>query len=138
MGLASPAQLFVPSTNMEYGQRYLENLRNMSATGGLLPKVMAAYNAGPLPVERWNSEVKDNGDPLLFIESLPYYETRAYVNTVMRNYWMYQIQAKGSADCLTGMAQGMWPTFPTAKGVRMVRLTQKGNFVAPSIAGGSD
>jgi soluble lytic murein transglycosylase-like protein len=138
MGLASPAQLFVPSTNMEYGQRYLENLRNMSATGGLLPKVMAAYNAGPLPVERWNSEVKDNGDPLLFIESLPYYETRAYVNTVMRNYWMYQIQAKGSAECLTGMAQGMWPAFPTAKGVRMVRLTQKGNLAAPSIAGGSD
>jgi soluble lytic murein transglycosylase-like protein len=138
MGLASPAQLFVPSTNMEYGQRYLENLRNMSATGGLLPKVMAAYNAGPLPVERWNSEVKDNGDPLLFIESLPYYETRAYVNIVMRNYWMYQIQAKGSAECLTGMAQGMWPTFPTAKGVRMVRLSHKGNLAAPSIAGGSD
>ncbi|HKY81109.1 MAG TPA: lytic transglycosylase domain-containing protein [Sphingobium sp.] len=138
MGLASPAQLFVPSTNMEYGQRYLENLRDMSATGGLLPKVMAAYNAGPLPVERWNSEVKDNGDPLLFIESLPYYETRAYVNIVMRNYWMYQIQAKGSADCLTGMAQGLWPTFPNAKGVRMVRLTQKGPINGPSIAGGSD
>lgn len=138
MGLSSPAQLFVPSTNMEYGQRYLENLRDMSATGGLLPKVMAAYNAGPLPVERWNSEVKDNGDPLLFIESLPYYETRAYVNIVMRNYWMYQIQAKGSADCLTGMAQGMWPTFPTAKGARMVRLTQKAPFTGLSIAGGSD
>ena len=138
MGLASPAQLFVPSTNMEYGQRYLENLRDMSATGGLLPKVMAAYNAGPLPVERWNSEVKDNGDPLLFIESLPYYETRAYVNIVMRNYWMYQIQAKGSADCLTGMAQGMWPTFPGAKGVKMVRIAQKTPFSGPSIAGGSD
>ncbi|GLV27557.1 lytic transglycosylase [Sphingobium sp. TomTYG75] len=138
LGLSSPAQLFVPSTNMEYGQRYLENLRNMSATGGLLPKVMAAYNAGPLPVERWNSEVKDNGDPLLFMESLPYYETRAYVNIVMRNYWMYQIQAKGSADCLTGMAQGMWPTFPTAKGTRMVRLSQNSNLSAPSIAGGSD
>ena len=138
MGLSSPAQLFVPSTNMEYGQRYLENLRNMSATGGLLPKVMAAYNAGPLPVERWNSEVKDNGDPLLFMESLPYYETRAYVNIVMRNYWIYQIQAKGSADCLTGMAQGMWPTFPTAKGTRMVRLSQNSNLSAPSIAGGSD
>lgn len=138
MGLASPAQLFVPSTNMEYGQRYLETLRDMSATGGLLPKVMAAYNAGPLPVERWNSEVKDKGDPLLFMESLPYYETRAYVNTVMRNYWMYQIQAKGKADCLTGMAQGMWPTFPGAKGVKMVRLTQKAPMIASSIAGGSD
>ncbi|MBH2000460.1 MAG: lytic transglycosylase domain-containing protein [Sphingomonadaceae bacterium] len=124
MGLASADQLFVPSTNMEFGQRYLEALRDMSATGGLLPKVMAAYNAGPLPVERWNSEVKDKGDPLLFIESLPYYETRAYVNIVMRNYWMYQIQAKGDADCLTGMAQGMWPTFPNAKGVKLVRLSK--------------
>ncbi len=42
MGLSSADQLFVPSTNMEFGQRYLETLRDMSATGGLLPKVMAA------------------------------------------------------------------------------------------------
>lgn len=124
VGMTNASQLFVPSTNMEYGQRYLESLRDMSATGGLLPKVMAAYNAGPQPVERWNSEVKDKGDPLLFIESLPYYETRAYVNIVMRNYWMYQIQAKGSAECLTGMAQGMWPTFPTSKGMKLVRLSR--------------
>ena len=138
MGLSSPAQLFVPSTNMEYGQRYLEKLRDMSATGGLLPKVMAAYNAGPVPVERWNSEVKHNGDPLLFIESLPYYETRAYVNTVMRNYWMYQIQAKGSADCLTGMAQGMWPTFPNSKGVKLVRLSQNSRHNGPDAVSGSN
>jgi soluble lytic murein transglycosylase len=136
VGLSNASQLFVPSTNMEYGQRYLESLRDMSATGGLLPKVMAAYNAGPLPVERWNSEVKDKGDPLLFIESLPYYETRAYVNIVMRNYWMYQIQAKGEADCLTGMAQGMWPTFPNAKGVKLVRLSKADGRAM--IAGGSD
>jgi len=136
MGLTSAAQLFVPSTNMEYGQRYLETLRDMGATGGLLPKVMAAYNAGPLPVQRWNVQVKDNGDPLLFMESLPYYETRAYVNIVMRNYWMYQIQAKGKADCLTGMAQGLWPTFPGAKGSRLVRLSRAGG--QSSVAGGSD
>lgn len=136
MGLASAAQLFVPSTNMEFGQRYLEALRDMSATGGLLPKVMAAYNAGPLPVERWNAQVKDKGDPLLFMESLPYYETRAYVNIVMRNYWMYQIQAKGTADCLTGMAQGMWPTFPNAKGVKLVRLSQSDGRA--SMGGGAD
>ena len=140
MGLASASQLFVPSTNMEYGQRYLETLRDMSATGGLLPKVMAAYNAGPLPVSRWNTQVHDNGDPLLFMESLPYYETRAYVNIVMRNYWMYQIQAKGSADCLTGMAQGMWPTFPNANGVKLVRLSKADGRATPtaSMGGGSD
>jgi len=136
MGLASAAQLFVPSTNMEFGQRYLEALRDMHATGGLLPKVMAAYNAGPVPVERWNSEVRDNGDPLLFIESLPYYETRAYVNIVMRNYWMYQIQAKGGAEGLTGMVQGLWPTFPGTKGAKLVRLSRADGRSA--IAGGSD
>ncbi len=125
VGMTAASQLFIPSTNMEYGQRYLESLRDMGATGGLLPKVMAAYNAGPTPVERWNYEVKDGGDPLLFIESLPYYETRAYVNIVMRNYWMYQIQAKGEADGLTGMAQGMWPMFPGTKGTKLVRLTGK-------------
>jgi soluble lytic murein transglycosylase len=136
MGLSSADQLFVPSTNMEFGQRYLETLRDMSATGGLLPKVMAAYNAGPQPVERWNTQVHDKGDPLLFMESLPYYETRAYVNIVMRNYWMYQIQAKGSAECLTGMAQGLWPTFPTAKGMKLVRLSKADG--GASIGGGAD
>lgn len=137
MGLDSAARLFTPSTNMEYGQRYLETLRDMSATGGLLPKVMAAYNAGPLPVQRWNTQVKDNGDPLLFMESLPYYETRAYVNIVMRNYWMYQIQAKGQADGLTGMAQGLWPTFPGSRGSRFVRLSRvDGKNV--TAGGGSD
>ena len=76
------------------------------------------------------------GDPLLFMESLPYYETRAYVNIVMRNYWMYQIQGKGSADCLTGMAQGLWPTFPTSKGMKLVRMNKVDS--RGSMGGGSD
>lgn len=113
-GRVSAEQLNIPSTNLEYGQRYLEQLRDMGATGGLLPKIMAAYNAGPTPVERWNTQVRDGGDPLLFIESLPYYETRAYVNIVMRNYWVYQMQRSGRADALTMMAQGGWPRFPKA------------------------
>lgn len=119
----SSAQLDTPSTNMEYGQRYLETLRDMSATGGLLPKVMAAYNAGPAPVERWNTQVRDNGDPLLFIESLPYYETRAYVNIVMRNYWVYQLQTTGKAEALRVMAQGGWPRFPAKPSAANVRLS---------------
>lgn len=119
----SAMQLDTPSTNIEYGQRYLELLRDTSATGGLLPKVMAAYNAGPTPVERWNSQVRDNGDPLLFIESLPYYETRAYVNIVMRNYWMYQLQTAGRSDALATMAQGGWPRFPKAAAKPNIRLS---------------
>jgi soluble lytic murein transglycosylase-like protein len=119
------ARLTTPSTNLEYGQRYLETLRDMKATGGLLPKVMAAYNAGPLPVERWNTQVRDNGDPLLFTESLPYYETRAYVNIVMRNYWMYELRDDGRAEALTAMAQGKWPAFPSMKNGKAVELSYR-------------
>ncbi|WP_445177169.1 lytic transglycosylase domain-containing protein [Rhizorhapis sp. SPR117] len=124
--MVDPAQLNNPSTNMEYGQRYLESLRDMSATGGLLPKVMAAYNAGPTPVGRWNSEVRDNGDPLLFIESIPYYETRAYVTIVMRNYWMYQQQAGEETSSLASLAQGLWPRFPGMSGATAVRADANG------------
>src|SRR6185436_5866564 len=71
-------QLAEPAANIEYGQSYLEYLRDFSATGGLLPKVIAAYNAGPVPIAEWNTREFDLGDPLLYIESIPYWETRAY------------------------------------------------------------
>ena len=51
---------------------------------------MAAYNAGLSPITRWNTEIRDGGDPLLWMESIPYWETRGYVSIVMRNYWMYE------------------------------------------------
>src|SRR3546814_1559643 len=84
------ADLTRPSTNIEVGQSYLEQLRDQACTGGLLPKVIAAYNAGPVPVSAWNASTRDNGDPLLYIESIPYWETRGYVTTVLRNYWIYE------------------------------------------------
>ena len=82
---ASYVNLSDPATNLAFGQENLEMLRDSSATGGLLPKIMAAYNAGLSPVTRWNSEVRDQGDPLLYMESIPYWETRGYVAIVMRN-----------------------------------------------------
>jgi len=52
------------------------------------------------------------GDPLLYIESIPYWETRGYVPIVLRNYWIYEEEAgKGSASRLA-LAQGLWPRFP--------------------------
>ena len=120
------ASLNNPSTNMEYGQSYLEQLRDMSLTGGLLPKIVAAYNAGPSPVLRWNREINDNGDPLLFIESIPYGETRAYVGIILRNYWMYEHQAGVKSPSLIGLAQGLWPRFPGMSGQSAVRLNHRG------------
>lgn len=112
-----------PSVNMDIGQRHLERLRDMTGvTGGLLPKVIAAYNAGPRPVGDWNAIVRDGGDPLLYIESIPYWETRGYVTTVLRNYWVYEGKSGKPAPSRAALAQGMWPRFPGLPGAAAVRM----------------
>ena len=125
-----------PSTNMAIGQRHLERLRDMAGvTGGLLPKVIAAYNAGPRPVGDWNAIVHDNGDPLLYIESIPYWETRGYVTTVLRNYWMYEAQGgKKTSVSRNALAQGMWPRFPGLPGATAVRMNARPNARASASA----
>ena len=102
-----------PATNLEYGQSFIELMRGKSATRGQLPKVIAAYNAGPLPVDRWNY-INDKGDPLLWIESLPYWETRYYVPAVLRNMWVYEAMAGTPQATLKAVAQHKWPAFPIA------------------------
>ncbi|MEW4466928.1 lytic transglycosylase domain-containing protein [Parasphingorhabdus sp. JC815] len=104
--------LFNPSTNLEYGQSYLEYLNGTSITEGKLPKIAAAYNAGPGSVQRWNTEIRDNNDPLLYMESIPYVETRGYVSIIMRNYWKYEQQAGIRSESLAALAQHKWPIFP--------------------------
>jgi soluble lytic murein transglycosylase len=111
---ATQVDIFDPSTNLAFGQVNLEMLRDSSATQGELPKVMAAYNAGLQPVTRWNTQVNDQGDPLLYMESIPYWETRSYVATVMRNYWMYERQAKAQSASRVALAENAWPMFPDA------------------------
>ena len=115
-----------PTVNLAFGQAHLRTLSQSSATGGLLPKVIAAYNAGPQPVERWNTQIRDNGDPLLWMESIPYWETRGYVATVLRNYWMYEKQAGGPSESRLGLVQGMWPRFPGLSGAGSVRMAYNG------------
>ncbi len=111
---ASAVDIFDPRVNLAFGQQNLEMLRDSPATGGALPKIMAAYNAGLAPVTRWNSEINDQGDPLLWMESIPYWETRSYVAIVMRNYWMYERQAHAKSPSRAALAANAWPMFPTA------------------------
>lgn len=110
---AGSVNLFDPTTNLAFGQQNLEMLRDSSVTGGSLPKMMAAYNAGLSPVTRWAS-IPDNGDPLLWMESIPYWETRYYVPSVMRNLWVYQGLDHEEQASLAAMAQHRWPAAPTA------------------------
>lgn len=120
------ADLAKPEINLAFGQNHLQMLRDAPGTQGLLPKVMAAYNAGLTPIGRWQYEIKDKGDPLLWIESVPYWETRGYVNIVMRNYWMYERQAGGPSESRMALVQGLWPTFPGLSGSKAVRMASNG------------
>lgn len=120
--------LNIPTVNLEYGQSYMEKLRDMNATGGLLPKVIAAYNAGPAPVTRWNTEIRDGGDPLLYIESIPYWETRGYVSIILRNYWIYEMRANKASGSMNGLAQYLWPRFPDKNGSVAVKRGSSGGF----------
>jgi soluble lytic murein transglycosylase len=113
-----------PAFNVEFGQSYLEMLRDSPHTQGLLPKVVAAYNAGPGSVQKWNAGgIRDNGDVLLFIESIPFRETRHYVEVVLRNYWLYQMKeaaqmparAAGRTASLSAVAANQWPRFPATQ-----------------------
>lgn len=119
-----------PSINLEYGQSFIETVRDMSETGGLLPKVIAAYNAGPLPVGVWNLQPRNQADPLLYIESIPYWETRSYVTIILRNYWMYQQQAGEKTKSLAALSQGLWPRFPGLPGKDSVRVNGFGQVAA--------
>jgi soluble lytic murein transglycosylase-like protein len=107
----SRASLTDPRYNLEFGQSFIERMKSDSATAGQLPRVIASYNAGPLPVGRWAS-INDKGDPLLWMESIPYWETRYYVPSVMRNMWVYQGLDHEETPTLKAMAEHHWPTFP--------------------------
>lgn len=122
-----------PALNFEYGQSYLQELADNADTGGLLPKVIAAYNAGPNNVALWNLKANVQQDPLLFIEAIPFAETRAYVAIVMRNYWMYQREVGDATMSMTALAQGQWPRFPERAGATASRGSA--GAMAPAVVG---
>jgi soluble lytic murein transglycosylase len=125
---AASVDIFDPATNLAFGQRNLQMLRDAPATQGRLPQIMAAYNAGLTPITRWNSEVRDLGDPLLYMESIPYWETRSYVAIVMRNYWIYERQARAPSASRVALAQNAWPMFPgTGASDGRIYLAPEGN-----------
>lgn len=123
----SRASLTDPRYNLEFGQSFIEAMRGSSATAGQLPRVIASYNAGPLPVGRWAS-INDKGDPLLWIESIPYWETRYYVPAVLRNMWVYQGLDDEQTPTLKAMAEHRWPSFPSS-GTRYTGAAQRGSTV---------
>jgi soluble lytic murein transglycosylase-like protein len=79
-------QLMDPAVNIDLGAGYLAAM--MRRFGGDLVLALAAYNAGPGVAERWSRLPRR--DPDVFVESIPYAETRAYVQRVVQTYGIYR------------------------------------------------
>lgn len=93
-GLAhrNTAELFEPQHNMVLGQAYLNSM--LTRYGGNVPLAAAAYNAGPGNVDNWVAEMGDpSGDKnswVDWVERIPFYETRNYVQRVWESYQVYK------------------------------------------------
>jgi soluble lytic murein transglycosylase len=83
----TPAQLFTPAVNLQLGTRYFRGM--VDKFGGSFEHALAAYNAGSDRVEDWMGQGKYR-DSAEFVESIPFTETREYVQAIMRNAAVYK------------------------------------------------
>lgn len=94
----SPKKLTRDSSyNVRLGQAYLGQMINRFDGSYIL--AIASYNAGPSAAKRW---VRQNGDPreqgvdvIDWVESIPYRETRNYVQRVIENLQVYRVRMGG-------------------------------------------
>jgi soluble lytic murein transglycosylase len=110
LGLSTDHHVTDPAFNLTLGQNYVRHLLTHSMVDGNLIYMLTAYNAGPARLLDWKKTISQN-DPLLFIESIPFGETRAYVMQVMTNYWIYSELAGSPSPTVTSMANGYWPNY---------------------------
>jgi soluble lytic murein transglycosylase len=82
----SSDQLFTPEINLQLGTRYF---REMVDKFGAFEYALAAYNAGTNRVDDWLGQGKYR-DPQEFVESIPFTETREYVQAILRNANVYR------------------------------------------------
>jgi len=81
------SQLYTPAVNLELGTRYFRGM--VDRYSGALEYALAAYNAGTERVTDWAGQGQYR-DPQEFVESIPFTETREYVQAILRNASLYK------------------------------------------------
>ena len=98
-----------PAANLALGQSYLRYLAAQPDVKRNLLDILASYNAGPVAASKWVDTIKDGGDPLIFIESIPNAATRRFVQQVLADSWIYAEQIGDVPASLTALAEGHAP-----------------------------
>ena len=94
--------LYEPATNIAIGTAYL---REMEARYTRPYVAIAAYNAGPVPTARWQSQ-RPSMDADFWIETISYKETRDYVARVLAFSVIYDWRLSGDAMPVTNRMNG--------------------------------
>lgn len=79
--------IFLPDKNIELGAKHLR--RHLDRFDQKLYLAVGAYNGGPEAVAKWLATLPTSATPELWVELIPYKETRNYIKEVMASYWIY-------------------------------------------------
>ena len=96
------SDLYDSDTNIAIGTAYLREMENKY---GVPYVAIAAYNAGPSPTARWQSQ-RPNFDPDFWIETISYKETREYVARILAFSVIYDWRLNGNALPVTDRMLG--------------------------------
>jgi hypothetical protein len=84
-------------------------LADDDAIDGDLIRLLAGYGQGQGGLRKWVDDVRDNGDPLMFIEAIPADHTRQFIEDALVYSWQYAAAMRVPAASLDALAAGHYP-----------------------------
>lgn len=119
------AQLLQAEDNVRFGTAYLRELLDRYRGNTVL--ATGAYNAGPNAVDRWLRE-RPTSEPAIWIETLPYFETRDYIPRVLAFTTLYDWRMQRPV----GRVTSRMPAFDSSGGSGTMRTTETAEVVCRS------
>jgi soluble lytic murein transglycosylase len=110
MAAPSRGDLLLPSVNVPLGSAFLRDL--VDRAGGQQPVAVAGYNAGPAAARRWLPAAPLETD--VWVENIPFNETRAYVQRVHWHQLVFDWLASGRPRDVSGWLGTVRPLAPEA------------------------
>jgi soluble lytic murein transglycosylase len=108
------SMLLQPATSLQLGARYLRSM--LDECGGKWEETLAAYNAGKTHVDQWRTW-NSFQEPSEFVETIPFTETREYVQAVLRNAAIYR-RLYGTAISALPSTDGVTAKTPASRAKR--------------------